>query len=31
VLVHALARGVRKPSLRLVHRLAAYARLKTAR
>ncbi len=29
-LVHALARGVRKPSLKLVHRLAAYARIKTA-
>ncbi|MBX7098406.1 MAG: 2-dehydropantoate 2-reductase [Myxococcaceae bacterium] len=29
VLVHALAKGIRKPSLKLVHRLAAYARLKT--
>jgi 2-dehydropantoate 2-reductase len=31
VLVHAVARGVRKPSLRLVHRLAAFARLNRLR
>lgn len=31
VLIHALARGVRKPSLKLLHRLAAYARLKAPR
>lgn len=30
-LVHAVARGVRRPSLKLVHRLAAFARIAAAR